>query len=288
MGRVVPPDQGLGADELAGAKVHDRLVVEHELGLVDGSAQVRFELEPDLDSFLHGRFEDDDSIATVVLGDRPGHFRHSKQAARIGLARRGRRNAHARGQIDEVAGDVHRLSDGSEDAVGRSQRYLWRRMIVQQDPELVPAEAGTGVGDPDRGSEATRDLLENLVAHVVPQILVDELESVQAHGEDGRVQLGACRARKRLPHPVVEQGAVWEVCQEVVQGELGELALERLAFPDVVRGKYDLPDRGVVQAIGGDRLDLTPDSGGIPKTPLDWLGDGSPGRHIRDEGPDSL
>jgi len=42
-------------------------------------------------------------------------------------------------------------SEGGEDAVGRSQRILWRRVTVEQDPELVPAEAGTGVGGADRG-----------------------------------------------------------------------------------------------------------------------------------------
>ena len=122
----------------------------------------------------------------------------------------------------------------------------------------------------------------------MPKTLVHTLEAVQADRQDGRVPLGAGCARKRLPDPVVEQGAVREVGQKVVQSDLGELSLERLAFPNVARGEDDLPDGGVVQAVGGDRLDLTPDSGGIPQTPLDGLGNGSPGGHIRDESLDSL
>ena len=66
---MVPADERLRADEVAGPKVHDRLVVQHELGPVDGSTQVRFELEPDLNRFLHRRFEDDDSIPAAVPGD---------------------------------------------------------------------------------------------------------------------------------------------------------------------------------------------------------------------------
>ena len=67
--RMVPSNEGLRADELAGPQVNDRLVVQHELSLVDGSTQLRFELEPGLNRFLHRRFEDDDSIAAAVLGD---------------------------------------------------------------------------------------------------------------------------------------------------------------------------------------------------------------------------
>ncbi len=69
VGRMVPSDEGLRPDELAGAQVNDRLVVQHELGLVDGSTQLRFELEPGLNRFLHRRLEDDDSIAAAALGD---------------------------------------------------------------------------------------------------------------------------------------------------------------------------------------------------------------------------
>lgn len=63
---------------------------------------------------------------------------------------------------------------------------------------------------------------------------------------------------------------------------------ERLAFPDVAGGKDDLPDGGVVQEVGGDRLHLAPDAGSIPEAPLDWLGDGPSGRHVLDERLDSI
>ncbi len=98
----------------------------------------------------------------------------------------------------------------------------------------------------------------------MPETLVHALEAVQVERKDGRPPLGADGARKRLPHPVVEQGSVREFGQKVVQSDLRELSLERLAFPDVARGKNDLPDGGVAQAVGGDRLDLAPDAGDIP------------------------
>ena len=131
MDRMVPPNEGLRADELTGTEVNDRLVVQHELSLVDGSTQLRFELEPGLGRFLHRRLEDDDSIAAAVPGDRSRHFCPSQQAARIGLGRRGCGGAHARGQMDRVVGEVDRLAEGGEDAIGRSKRIVRRRVTVE-------------------------------------------------------------------------------------------------------------------------------------------------------------
>jgi len=42
VGRMVPSDEGLRPDELTGEQVDDRLIVQHELSLIDGSTQVRF------------------------------------------------------------------------------------------------------------------------------------------------------------------------------------------------------------------------------------------------------
>ena len=73
-----------------------------------------------------------------------------------------------------------------------------------------------------------------------------------------------------------------------MQGDLGELALERLALADVSQRQDDLTDRGVVEEVGRDRLHLAPDAGGIPEAPLDRLCDGPTRRDIGDECPDSL
>jgi len=62
----------------------------------------------------------------------------SQQAARIGVGRRSRRDAYARGQMDRVAGDVDWLSDGDKDAVGHGEHFVRRQVAIEQDPKLVP------------------------------------------------------------------------------------------------------------------------------------------------------
>ena len=109
------------------------------------------------------------------------------------------------------------------------------------------------------------------------------LEAVQVDRNDSRLPQSSGGARQGLPHSVAEQGTVREVGQKVVQGNLCELSLEGLAFPDVARGQDDLPDGGVVQEVDGDSLHLAPRAGDIPQAPLDRLGDGPPGGHSLDE-----
>ena len=271
MSRVIPSDQGFRPDQFTGAQVDDRLVVKHEFGLVDSSTQLRFELEPRLCRFLHSRLEDDNSVATPAPGDRPRSLGPPQQTARVGFGRRNRRDAHAGEKVGRATGQIHRQAQGVEEAIGRDQPILWRRVAVEQDPELVPAQPATGIGSTDRSFQPAGDLLEHLIAHRVPETLIHVLEVVQAQREDGRVPPGTAGACECLPHPVAEQGAVRQVGQKVVQGNLRELPLERLALADVARGQYDLTNGRVVQEVDRDRFHLAPGAGGIPQTPLDRL-----------------
>ena len=50
---MVPPDQGFEADEPGGLQIHDRLVVQDELLLVHGPAQIGLELETCDDRGVH-------------------------------------------------------------------------------------------------------------------------------------------------------------------------------------------------------------------------------------------
>ena len=147
---MIPSDQGLRPDELTGPHVDYGLVVQHELGFIDGSTQFRFELEPGLNRFLHRRLEDHDPVPAAIPRDRSGRFRPSQQAARIGFGRRGRRDAHADGQVEWVLGDLDGHAQRSEDAMRRREPILRRRVTVEQNPKLVPAQAATGVGRSDR------------------------------------------------------------------------------------------------------------------------------------------
>ena len=282
---MVPADQGLRTDEVPGPEVDDRLVLEDELGLVDGASQLQLQLEPSLHRLVHLRLEDDRPVAARVPRDGPRHVGPPQQRARLGVARDGRAEANARRHVRGEAADLNRLPDRREDPLRKRHPVVERGVAIQQDPELVAAEAAARVGRGDARSQAAADLLEDLVPGVVPEAVVHPLETIEPNREDRGVSVRRRRARQGLADAIPEEGAVGEVRQEVVQRHLGELPLERLALPDVTRRQHDLADRGVCEKVRGNGLHLAPDAGPIPQSPLERRRDGAPGRHVRDELP---
>ena len=79
------------------------------------------------------------------------------------------------------AGEVDGLPDGGQDEFRPSERIGRRRVAVEQDPELVPAQSPARVGGANRGSQPAGNLLEDLVADRVPQAVVHSLEAVEAN-----------------------------------------------------------------------------------------------------------
>ena len=80
--------------------------------------------------------------------------------------------------------------------------------VREQDAELVAAEAGDRVGVAQGALQPRGDLLQQQVAHVVPERVVDLLEVVEIHDHDhGGVAVAAAGA-DGLVDPVAEQLAV--------------------------------------------------------------------------------
>ena len=87
----------------------------------------------------------------------------------------------------------------------------------QQDAELVAAQAGDRVGVAQRALQPRGDLLQQQVAHVMAERVVDLLEVVEIHDHDhGGVAVAAAGA-DGLVDPVAEQLAVREAGERVVQ-----------------------------------------------------------------------
>ena len=65
-------------------------------------------------------------------------------------------------------------------------------------------------------------------------------------------------AHQRLGEPVLEQGAVGQAGQAVIEGLVHQLLLEALALVHVVNGADDAGDGRVGQQVGQDELDIAP------------------------------
>ena len=82
--------------------------------------------------------------------------------------------------------------------------------VLEQDGELVAAEAGRGVRAADARVEAAGDLDEHLVAGGVPERVVDRLEVVEVEEDDRQAAALAAAAGDRLAHLLGEHRAVGE------------------------------------------------------------------------------
>ena len=106
-----------------------------------------------------------------------------------------------------------------------------RRSVGQQHAELVAAEAGDGVALAERLLQAVRDLLQQAVARVVAERVVDLLEVVEVDQHHGRGDVRAAAGGDRLLDAVAEERAV---------GQAGERVVQRLVL---------LGDRGAAAAV---------------------------------------
>ena len=90
--------------------------------------------------------------------------------------------------------------------------------VLEQDRELVAAEAGDGVGRSRRGADALGRQPDQLIAALVPEAVVDQLEVVEVdHQHADR------------PAPAFQRGASATLEQRAV-GHAGQGVGERLAL----------------------------------------------------------
>jgi hypothetical protein len=181
---------------------------------------------------------------------------------------------------DPDAGGGHDLPSVDHERVLQGGSYAPRRpdclagvgYVLQQHRELVAAQPARGVPAAAAAANALGHLHEQLVTRGVAEAVVDRLEVVEVEEQDG-VTLGTTAfALQRALGPVLEQRAVRELGEPVVQGLMGQLVLQLLALGRVTAREHDRVDEGIAAQVVRDVLDLPPRAVGVPHPPLDGRG----------------
>ena len=151
---------------------------------------------------------------------------------------------------------AHRVGLGERrrDPVGDRDRLVLVGEAVDQDPELVAAEAGDDVPGPQVRAQPWSDRPQQFVAAVVADAVVDELEAVEVEEQDPDRGAGDGAALERDLERLDEAGPVREAGERVVedavpQGPVGRVALDRVG-EDVGRGL------GEVDVLRGEPIRL--------------------------------
>ncbi|MNJ37714.1 hypothetical protein D3C77_325450 [compost metagenome] len=117
----------------------------------------------------------------------------------------------------------------------------------QQERELIPAQAAKAILIIDHLHEARGGLLQQQVAHGMPEAIVDLLESVDIQNQYGQALLSV----DRLLQALVEQHPVRQTGDHVIMGQALQLRLGLLEFAvaqvDQVVAAVELGDKDTEQ-----------------------------------------
>jgi hypothetical protein len=147
----------------------------------------------------------------------------------------------ARRGHDFAALELDRLGHGAGQPVGDVDGVLLALDVLQKDHELVTAEARRGVLRTKGGAEPRRHPDENRVSHLVPPVVVDDLEVVEVeeqHRDQALLSLGPGQSVAQVVH---EQRPVREIRERVVKRLAGKLLLGPLPLGDVADDAGDHP-----------------------------------------------
>ena len=168
----------------------------------------------------------------------------------------GDRDADARAHEHVLAGDRDRHLEAAHQALGEIDGRDGIADVLDQDRELVAAEARGRVGRPHGLQQADGDRLQHLVAGGVAEAVVDRLEVVEVEEDDGDAGALARGAGEGVLDPVGEQRAVGQAGHGVVERLVRQLLLERRALARVAAVEHDAADVLVVAEVGRDDLEL--------------------------------
>jgi hypothetical protein len=146
---------------------------------------------------VHRRLEQAVAALAVAVGDVHRRVGVAEQLVGVGgAAALDHRDAEARAQRQLLAAHGQRPGQAGEDALGRVGDLLCSLDVLEEDRELVAAEARRGVARAHARGQALGDLDENLVAGRVAERVVDRLGVVQVgeqHGDPAPLRGGSAR-----------------------------------------------------------------------------------------------
>ncbi|MCY1510187.1 hypothetical protein D9M68_445570 [compost metagenome] len=232
--RVLPAHQGFQLGHLAAVEVEDGLVVENQaLVLGQGQVQFLFQLQLEGGLVLQVPAEEVQVVAAAALGlvEREVGVLEQFLAGFAIVGVEADADAGGHGDVAPAQGDgfFHALHDPP------GQRPGLRQVAeARQYAELVAAQACDHVLATQHAAHALGHHLEQLVAGVVAEAVVDALEVVDVEEHHGQRLLELGVVEQFFAEVVVEGAAIGQVGQGVVVGDVLQLHLHLLQFPQQV------------------------------------------------------
>ena len=231
---VLPAHQRFDSQDPPGVGVDFGLVVQQQLALLQGAAQLAEQGQPFRAVLVLFGIEEDES-GVGLLGGVHGDVGPLQQLLGVVAVFGVQRHPDAGLDVHGQPVEWERLLEGVLELPGHRNRALGRGDAGQQHCELVAAEPSDGVDLPQRGLEPLPDLEQELVAVVVAEGVVDLLEPVQVDEQQ--------RRRAQLPVGLAD-GLAGAVVQQRPVGQAGESVREGLVLDAALVTKQQQPAAG--------------------------------------------
>ena len=155
-----------------------------------------------------------------------------------------------------VAVKNERILHGVEHALRQGRRLHHLRAAFCQHGKFVAPQARQGNPRPKQAAEAFGHQFEQLIANVMAEAVVDDLEVVQVHQQQGAATLMHLRGSQGLLGAIGEQQAVGQVGERVVMGQVRQFVLGVLHGADVRKHRHVVADLALVIVNHADGLPL--------------------------------
>ena len=132
--------------------------------------------------------------------------------------------------------DLARPRQRLDDLGGYLCCILGLLQALQRHHELVAAQPRQRVSFADTALHAVGHLLEQQVADLVAERIVDVLEAIEIDEQQRQRLPGAARCHDALLQAVVEQHAIGQFGQRIARGQVADAGLGGLAIGDVAAG----------------------------------------------------
>ena len=219
-----PAQQRLDDARLAGREVHLRLEVELELAAVDGAAQALLGGKLGGRRLQQLRAEYAHTAAALRLGVEQRRVGRAQEPFRVAAVDREQARTEAEAHQELAPVDDERLLEALHQPVRGALDVCGRLHPLDDDGELVAAEARAEADLPHHRAQALGNRLQHAVAEHVAHAVVDVLEVVEVEEEHAGKRIALRRARQRLVELHQELAPVRQPRQRVVGGEVLQLA----------------------------------------------------------------
>jgi hypothetical protein len=245
--RMLPADQGLCTDHLAGAHVDLGLVVQDKLVRCQRLVQARHFLALRFDGRVAFHIEQVVAVLARLFGLVHGLVGMADEQVGSHAIGRKQRHTNACRKLEQPVAQAHRVGCGAQHAVQHGMAVVQMLQVRQHGDEFVAPHAREGIALAQGRLQALCQGHEQIVALLMAMQVVDGLETVQVDERHRQAMAFALAARHGLLQAVGQQHAVGQAGQGVVVCDAFEFAFVFLDGSDVGEQRHIV--RGGAQRV---------------------------------------